>query len=153
MSCEYRLRALSDTAFCDSDPLLLTYPGSSRAATMSLASDHNVRVSLVCKEGSPPERSSSLSAEYALLQFAGRRLPVAEYGDQFTRTKSLSYSLRNYGDLSVLRSMVGQTVVWNDRRDHMVACLSNLSWNERRGFVDVSFSLTEVDSNEGIDYE
>lgn len=153
MSCEYRLRALSDTAFCDSDPLPLTYPGSSRAASISLTSDHAVRVSLVCKEGSPPERASSLSAEYALLQFAGRRLPVAEYGDQFTKTKSLSYSLRNYDDLSILRSMVGQTVVWNDRRDHMVACLSSLSWNERRGFVDVSFSLTEVDSNEGIDYE
>ncbi len=152
-SCEYRLRALSDTAFCDSDPLALTYPGSGRAAAMSLASDHNVRVSLIYKEGSPPERSSVLNAEYALMQFAGRKLPVAEYGDQLTRTKSLSYSLRNTDDLRVLRSMVGQTVVWNDRQDHMVACLSNLSWSERRGFVDVSFTITEIDSNEGIDYE
>lgn len=151
--CEYRIRALSDTAFCDSDPLTLTYPGSGKAAVMSLASDHNVRVLLICKEGSPPERSSALNAEYALMQFAGRKLPVAEYGDQLTRTKSLSYSLRNTDDLKILRSMVGQTVVWNDRQDHMVACLSNLNWSERRGFIDVSFTITEIDSNEGIDYE
>lgn len=152
-SCEYRLRALSDTAFCDSDPLTLTHPGSGRAAAMSLASDHNVRVSLIYKEGSPPERSSVLNAEYALMQFAGRKLPVAEYGDGLTRTKSLSYSLRNIDDLKILRSMVGQTVVWNDRQDHLVACLSDLSWSERRGFVNVSFTITEIDSNEGIDYE
>lgn len=153
ISCEYRLRALSDTAFCDSDPLRLTYERAGKAAAMSLAKDHDVTVSFIYKQGSLPERTSSLSADCTLLQFAGRKRPVAEYGDQLLRTKSLSYSLINQSDIEIIRSMVGQTVVWNDRQDHMVACLSNLSWSARRGYIDVSFTLTEIDNYEGIDYE
>lgn len=151
MSCEYCLRALNDTAFCDSDSLILNCP--SRRATMSLFSDHNIRIMLIYKQGSPPERTSALSADCSLLQFAGRKRPVAEYGDQLVRTKSLSYSLRNYADLNILRSMVGKTVVWNDKQDHMVACLSALNWGEHRGYIDVSFTITEIDSDEGIHYE
>lgn len=151
--CEsiYRLRSLSDTAFCDSDPVAIS--NLSRYAMIVLASDHSTRATLIYKQGSPPERSSSLSSEYALLQLAGRRRPVAEYGDQMTRTKSLSYSLRNIEDLKALQAMVGNTVIWSDRQDHMISCLSALSWNTHQGYTDVSFTLTEVDGDEGIEYE
>ena len=149
--CEYRLRALGDTAFCDSEPLILSNP--SRRSMIILADNHNIHVNLIYRANTPPERSSTLSAEYALMQFAGRKYPVAEYGEHEIREKSLTYSLRERNDLETLKSLVGHTVIWVDKNERFFACMSELRHSEHRGYVDVSFTLTEVDYNEEIEYE
>lgn len=150
-SCEYCVRALSDTAFCDSEPILLDSPR--RKATIVLADNYDVRVCLIYRANAHPERSSTIGAECTLLQFAGRKSPVAEYGEHITRTKTLSYSLRKREDLETLISIVGHTVIWNDKNEHMAASMSGLSYSEHSGYYDISFSLSEVDYSEAITYD
>lgn len=149
--CEYRVRALSDTAFCDSDPLTLA--AASRRVTVVLADNHDVRVCLIYRANARPERSTTIEAESSLLYFAGRRSPVAEYGEHITRTKTLSYSLRKREDLDTLISMVGNAVIWNDKNEHMAASMSGMSYSEHNGYYDISFTLTQIDYSEAIAYD
>ena len=149
--CEYRVRALSDTAFCDSDPLTLA--AASRRITVVLADNHDVRVCLIYRANARPERSTTIEAESSLLYFAGRRSPVAEYGEHITRTKTLSYSLRKREDLDTLISMVGNSVIWNDKNEHMAASMSGMSYSEHNGYYDISFTLTQIDYSEAIAYD
>ena len=147
----YILRSLTDTAFRDSVPL--TISSSGRRARISSASDPSVCVELIYRANSLPGRTTSYENEYSLLQFAGRPLPVAEFGEHCGRNKTLSYSLHSREDVEILRRLNGGAVLWRDSVDRFFAVMSELQVTAQRKYVDVSFKLTEIDYNEAVEYE
>ena len=49
--------------------------------------------------------------------------------------------------------MVGNSVIWNDKNEHMAASMSGMSYSEHNGYYDISFTLTQIDYSEAIAYD
>lgn len=147
----YILRALTDTAFSDSEPITISSVGS--RARLSSAKDPAYLVELIYRAGSHPGRASTYESEYSTMSFAGRPLPVVEFGEHIGQTKTLSYSLHSPSDVDRLIVLSRGVVLWRDRYSRMYAVMSDLQIESRRGYFDVSFRLTEINYNEEVEYE
>ncbi len=149
--CSYVLRALSDTAFCDSNPAAVN--ASVRFATIAAAEKPELYVTLICREGQNPENSVTITNETALLTLAGRANPIAEIGIHETKTKKLSYSVLNESDIDAIVSMQNKAVLWRDRKEKMYGVMSGLSYVRHLRYADLSFTITEIEFSEEVSYE
>lgn len=96
--------------------------------------------------GSRPARGGGAEADVTLTTYSGRPLPVAEISGHRQRRHSYAYSLHTLEELHRLEAMIGSMVVYKHRDgDLAVGLLGGVSWSRNRGWLDVSFDITEVD--------
>lgn len=150
-ACKYVLRALSDDSFCDSEPYEVTVGFG--YALISAVDNPADCLRLRFKAGSAPENRTSTGAESASLSFAGRQYPVTEFGEHRSFSKSLSYSVLVEQDLQKLLSLIGQIVLWRDRKDKFYGALTEVNFTRRRSYIDVSFTISKQNISEEISYE
>ena len=149
--CEYVIRALSESSFCDSDAVYQTV--KMKYATMSPADNYVDRLKFLVKAGSQPDRTVDISKTATLIQFAGREYPVVEFGNNSEMIKRFTYSIFSESDLQRLINLVGTIVFWRDKHDSFYAVLSGLTHVRSRRYIDVSFNLTKIDYTVGFDYD
>lgn len=149
--CEYRLRSLATDSFCDSEPV--TVELTCRHSTIASVDVPKELTKLMLRAKSAVGNSVTDSSEFALLTFAGRKYPLAEVGEHKNRVKRLNYSVTDEKSLQALKSLCGTPVIWRDRHEKMTAVMSELSYTRHQRYVDVSFSLTQIDYTEEITYE
>lgn len=147
----YVLRSLAENSFCDSDPAECHI--KCKYSTIAPVSLPEHRVKLIVRANEQPNRNVTIGTEYALLSFAGRKLPVAEIGEHVSKTKSLSFSIFSEDDLQNLLKMNGGIVVWRDKNEKMAAIMTDFEYIRYRKYIDIAFILSEISSPEGIAYE
>lgn len=147
----YVLRSLAENSFCDSDPAECHI--KCKYSTIAPVSLPEHRVKLIVRANEQPDRNVTIGTEYALLTFAGRKLPVAEIGEHVSKTKSLSFSIFSEDDLQNLLKMNGGIVVWRDKNEKIAAIMTDFEYIRYRKYIDIAFILSEISSPEGIAYE
>ena len=90
-----------------------------------------------------------------LREFAGRELPVAEYGEQIQRTLSINMQTRDYGDCELLDVILSQksTLLYRDANTKIYGMGSNPDASKsdyERRLYNISFVLSEIEHSEAV---
>ena len=98
-------------------------------------------------------RQGNRERERSLMQFAGRRNPVPEYGTARINELAMSVTFRTLDELLKLISLVdsGDILLYRDHFGRKMYCsIGQIQTEEKKHEYKASFTLTEVDYTEGV---
>lgn len=98
-------------------------------------------------------RQGNRERERSLMQFAGRRNPVPEYGTARINELAMSVTFRTLDELLKLISLVdsGDILLYRDHFGRKMYCsIGQIQTEENKREYKASFTLTEVDYIEGV---
>ena len=113
-------------------------------------------MSLKFGEGAPPKLENTLSKVYSSHYFAGRVLPCHDVTEHHDSAWNYTYSLLNISDYDALYGafLDGETVIFRDSRGYKaIGTLTSLKKTPNRNTMAISFTITETDVQEAIDYD
>lgn len=144
---EYMIRTIGTFGYMDSD---VKY-ADIRVKNSQLASisDKDIYVPLIYN----PQRNISLGMGRTLMQFAGRKKPVAEFSEHIDLGMVLSFVMKDIEDIDTLMALVesAETLLYRDNRGRKIYCtIGSLDIDEERKYWTVSFSIAEVSHQEGV---
>lgn len=105
------------------------------------------------RRGGIPEHNGEQEWPAQIVHYDGRRKPVAEVSEFEDRTHDISFSLERREDYEKLLALGGHTVIFKDCYGALVIgylgqCSDSSNWG-----YDVSFTITETDYIEEIEYD
>lgn len=144
---EYMVRTIGTFGYMDSD---VKY-ADIRVKNSQLASitDKDIYVPLIYN----PQRNISLGMGRTLMQFAGRKKPVAEFSEHIDLGMVLSFVMKDIEDIDTLMALVesAETLLYRDNRGRKIYCtIGSLDIDEERKYWTVSFTIAEVSYQEGV---
>jgi hypothetical protein len=97
--------------------------------------------------------NESRKVERALMQFAGRKYAVAEFGEQKENGYSYSYVIKTQAELDTLESILDaqETILLRDTKGRKAfVTLEGISINELATYWEITLNPTQVEYNEGV---
>jgi hypothetical protein len=97
--------------------------------------------------------SENRKVERALMQFAGRKYAVAEFGEQKENGYSYSYVIKTQSELDTLESILDaqETILLRDTKGRKAfVTLEGISINELATYWEITLNPTQVEYNEGV---
>lgn len=144
---EYMIRTIGTFGYMDSD---IKYADIRvRNSQLASISDKDICVPLIYN----PQRNISLGMGRTLMQFAGRKKPVAEFSEHVDFGLALSFVVKDIEDIDTLMALVesAETLLYRDNRGRKIYCtIGSLDIDEERKYWTVSFAIAEVSHQEGV---
>ncbi len=122
-------------------------------AVIGLVEDGASWMKLRLRRGERPSHEGSYSAQVDYIHYYGRNKPEPYFSGMEDASHDLSFSFLEYGQIDVLRSLLGATVVYKDCwGDLVIGTLGSVQASHGRA-QDVQFTIVETDHRQEISYE
>lgn len=103
---------------------------------------------------SPRERSYSVSQDVTYRYYSGRTKPAAFTSGNRTRQLAAEYAFRSRAEAEVVADLAGKAVIFKDTNGGKIyGILNGVNLTDQRRIWVVSFTVTEIDRAEEVEYD